>query len=89
MYLYSTTVGKENTKLPVCLLLPGKLFWPNRSEIRHFTCPRQQISFGTAKAAFQITFFDVLRSLAEGQRVNQDTMNGLAQAATALMTTNA
>jgi len=31
---------------------------------------------------------DVLRSLAEGQRVNQDTMNGLAQAVTALLAVN-
>jgi hypothetical protein len=32
---------------------------------------------------------DLLRSLAEGQRVNQDTMTGLAQAVTALLTTQA
>ena len=32
---------------------------------------------------------DLLRSLAEGQRLNQDTMNGLAQAVTALLTTQA
>ena len=35
------------------------------------------------------TVEDVLRSLAEGQRVNQDTMNGLAQAVTALLAVNA
>ena len=32
---------------------------------------------------------DVLRALAEGQRMNQDTMNGLAQAVAALVTVNA
>jgi Zinc knuckle len=32
---------------------------------------------------------DLLRSLAEGQRVNQDTITGLAQAVTALLTTQA
>jgi hypothetical protein len=35
------------------------------------------------------TVNDLLRSLAEGQRVNQDTMTGLAQAVTALLTTQA
>ena len=33
------------------------------------------------------TVHGLLRSLAEGQRVNQDTMNGLAQAITALLNT--
>jgi hypothetical protein len=35
----------------------------------------------------RLTADDLLRSLAEGQRVNQDTMTGLAQAVTALLTT--
>jgi hypothetical protein len=35
----------------------------------------------------RLTANDLLRSLTEGQKINQDTITGLAQAVTALLTT--